>query len=378
MKKICFIQGKIGPNGVFYLNLSLIEEFITSGYAVELITNQMPHLAKNPLPPSCSLVVLEAKSMRQFFIMLFAHLRKSKPSALFASSWPLSVISAVATRVANPAGLAFCVEHVDFRTNLEISGEFTSKDKLLIKTIGRFLYAFAHKVVCVSSGVADGLKDQVGLRQKKLVIINNPVRLFRENQDDSEKTKNALGFFRSGDIKLLSVGRLVRQKNFPLLIEAIASMHQRDLVRLLIIGEGTERSDLEKLIEQRNLSSNVFLAGHLTDPSPFYREADLFVMSSSSEGFGNVLIEAMSFGTPVVSTDCLSGPAEILEQGRWGTLTPVNDCTSLTNAITSALTTSHDKAAIRRRAMDFLPAKIAEKYIDLINLTAKNRGNKSW
>jgi glycosyltransferase involved in cell wall biosynthesis len=109
----------------------------------------------------------------------------------------------------------------------------------------------------------------------------------------------------------------------------------------------------------------VILAGFHTDPTPFYLTADVFALSSDYEGFGNVIVEAMACGTPVVSTDCPSGPAEILENGRWGLLTPVGDAKALAETMNSALNTTWDAEQLRERAADFAPAVAAQKYLNL-------------
>jgi glycosyltransferase involved in cell wall biosynthesis len=108
------------------------------------------------------------------------------------------------------------------------------------------------------------------------------------------------------------------------------------------------------------------MPGFMPNPTPFYRAADLFVLSSDYEGFGNVIVEALACGLPAGSTDCPSGPAEILENGRWGRLTPVGDAEALANAMAQSLAAEHDREALRRRAADFSPARAAERYLQLL------------
>jgi len=366
--KITFIQGVIGCNGVFYLNHALAEELLQRGYLVEVIAQEDSNDKFIEFPAGCRLVILRSRNMKHFFIKLVFHLMKSKPSAIFASSWPVSVVSALAARLSNPRGFVFGVEHVDFRTNLDISGEFTNRDKFLLRHVAKYLYLATTKVICVSVGVADGLRDTVGLKGDKLVVINNPIRYFRGGANDEGRLRSALDFWESGKIKLLSVGRLAKQKNYGLLMEALPLLSFRDDVRLLIVGEGSERYKLERQIKKYGLTRNIHLSGGFSDPSPLYRGADLFVMTSSSEGFGNVLIEALSFGLPIVSTDCLSGPSEILKDGTFGTLTPVNDPIALAEAITNSLSFAHDKVALRGRALEFMPSVITDKYLDLVGV----------
>jgi len=126
---------------------------------------------------------------------------------------------------------------------------------------------------------------------------------------------------------------------------------------------------LRRLAAELGIANRVIFAGFHSDPSPFYATADLFVLSSNHEGFGNVIVEALSFGLPVVSTDCPSGPAEILENGRWGRLTPVGDAQALARAMDESLSTPVDRDALKRRAADFSPEIAARKYLDLLGLS---------
>jgi glycosyltransferase involved in cell wall biosynthesis len=146
-------------------------------------------------------------------------------------------------------------------------------------------------------------------------------------------------------------------------LRAFARIPRSLNAKLTILGEGLLRAELEVLIHQLGLQDRVTLPGFTIDPSHWYHSADLFVLSSSWEGFGNVIVEALECGVPVVSTDCLSGPAEILANGRYGRLVPVGDATALAAAIQASLLESHDQDALRRRAQDFAVPRIADQYL---------------
>ena len=137
----------------------------------------------------------------------------------------------------------------------------------------------------------------------------------------------------------------------------------------MLVGEGQNQPMLRALARTLGIADRVVFAGFHADPSPFYATADLFVLSSAYEGFGNVIVEALSFGVPVVSTDCPSGPAEILEDGRWGRLTPIGDAQALARAVDEALAEPVDRDALKRRAADFAPEIAARKYLDLLGLS---------
>jgi glycosyltransferase involved in cell wall biosynthesis len=136
---------------------------------------------------------------------------------------------------------------------------------------------------------------------------------------------------------VLGVGRLTRQKDFRLLIRCFAAVRQRRCARLIILGEGEQRAELEDLVRELGLERDVSLPGYRDNAMAYMARSKVFVLSSAWEGLPTVLIEALAAGTQVVSTDCPSGPREILQGGRLGALVPVGDVDSMTRAVNDAL-----------------------------------------
>ncbi len=165
---------------------------------------------------------------------------------------------------------------------------------------------------------------------------------------------------------IVSVGRLSPEKGYATLIEAFAQLRQTRAARLTIIGEGDERGNLKALIEAKGLSADVSLPGHNPDPLSIVSQASLFVSSSSHEGLGNALIEAMACGVPAVATDAPYGPREILEGGRLGQLVPVGDAEALAEAMAATLDQPTESAILQARAGDFSVEKSAERFIRLL------------
>ena len=165
---------------------------------------------------------------------------------------------------------------------------------------------------------------------------------------------------------VLSVGRLSPEKGLATLVQAFAELHvdQPD-ARLLIAGEGPERAVLQRLVAELGLSNVASLAGRTSTPLAWMRHAAVFVLASDYEGFGNVLVEAMACGTPVVSTDCPVGPREILKNGRLGRLVPVGDAAALATAISQALTQGRPPAAAREAALGYTQAAACARYLEL-------------
>jgi len=159
---------------------------------------------------------------------------------------------------------------------------------------------------------------------------------------------------------LVAAGRLVEEKNFPLLIAAVQDVRRTVDVRCLILGEGVMRESLEHI-----LTENVQLLGRVSSPEDYFCRADLFVLSSSHEGFGNVVVEALSCGLKVVATSC-GGTSDILSHGKYGRLVPPNDLDALVQAIIDELATPRDPEMLKARAADFHVSKAADHYLEMI------------
>jgi len=172
---------------------------------------------------------------------------------------------------------------------------------------------------------------------------------------------------------LLGIGRLVEQKNFPLLVKAFARVRQHIDVRLVIIGgdqssidQMAHRQELQMLAAELGVGDDVELIGYKSNPYPYLKAARLFVLSSNYEGFGNVLIEAMLAGCPVVSTDCPSGPSEILNGGQYGLLVPVDDPESMAEAMLASLATEPQREKLRQRGREFSLERAVGEYHQII------------
>ncbi len=162
---------------------------------------------------------------------------------------------------------------------------------------------------------------------------------------------------------VLSVGALKAQKDHANLVRAFALLPADFNAKLIILGEGELRPNLENLIEELGLQSRISMPGFVADPYPWFGTADLFVLASQWEGFGNVIVEALECGVPVVSTDCLSGPAEILEYGRYGKLVPIANPEAMAEAIAVSLNESHDRSKLMSRAAEFSVSNISSQYL---------------
>jgi glycosyltransferase involved in cell wall biosynthesis len=227
-------------------------------------------------------------------------------------------------------------------------------------------YRFADRIAAVSEGSANDTARLARLLSERVTALHNPIAQRPMPSLEASAMADCLWTCPPGQ-RILTVGSLKDQKNHTLLLHAFAAMSCPD-ARLMLLGQGENRAALHALASKLGIADRVILAGFHADPSPFYATADLFVLSSDYEGFGNVIVEALSFGLPVVSTDCPSGPAEILQGGRFGRLVPLGDADALARTMETALAAPVDRDALIRRAADFAPEIAARKYLDLLGL----------
>jgi glycosyltransferase involved in cell wall biosynthesis len=219
--------------------------------------------------------------------------------------------------------------------------------------------------VAVSQGAADDLANFAKLDRNSIITIYNPVV--------DKATQSAVGgplppeeWWTGSHRRVLAVGTLKHIKDYGTLLSAFALLRKRVDARLLILGEGKCRPALEAQIRQLGIQVSVFMPGFVKDTSPYYHQADLHVLSSMGEGLPTVIIEALAVGTPVVSTDCLSGLREILRDGQFGSLVPVNNAAALADAMADSLAAAHDTAALKARAQDFSIDKATDRYLELL------------
>ena len=238
----------------------------------------------------------------------------------------------------------------------------------------RRLLPHSDHVIAVSNGVRSSVLQTTRVSPGRITAIYNPV-VEPYLEELAEQLPDHTWLSDSGPPVILGVGRLVRQKDFPTLLRAFNRIATSRPVRLIILGEGSHRTELERLVHTLGLDDVVALPGYVANPYAFMARAAVFALSSRYEGLGNVLIEALACGCPCVSTDCAYGPAEILDDGRVGPLVPVGDDVSLASAIESVLDAPPDKKMLRRRAESFSAATAVARYENLIREVVGRRAN---
>ncbi len=238
-----------------------------------------------------------------------------------------------------------------------------------IPKLARLLYRQADAVVCISQGVADDIIKITKIPPEKVFRIYNPALPSpHELAQKIDAPFSHAWFFPDLPPVVLAVGRLNVAKDYPTLLQAFALAREKREMRLLILGEGEERSAIESLIQALGLETDVQLPGSVANPYPYMARCSAFLLSSSFEGLGNVLIEAMACGASIVATDCKHGPAEILENGRYGILVPVGGVPEMAEAILRALDDKLDVRVLRERASVFSQENAVQQYLELFQV----------
>ena len=358
-KRVALVLPNLTGGGAERVTLTLAEYFIAQGHAVDLVLVQARGELMPLVPGEVRLVELGASRLLGALVPLIRYLRHRRPDSMLVSLWPLTVVAILAARIARTKTRVVVSDH----NTLSRQYGGSPRTMAALKASLRLFYPLAAARVGVSEGVAKDLSRLSGLAEDQFIVIRNPVP--PPPGPPFEPSPDIERFWAGAKRRILTVGRLKAQKNHKLLIRSMALLDKDLGAKLIILGEGALRQELEQLVAELGVMDSVILPGFAADPWPFFRSAELFVLSSDYEGLGNVLIEAMLAGLPVVSTDCPSGPGEILDGGRLGELVPVGDAEALAAAMTTAMTRAHDPEPGRRHA-GRLSAGSLEHYLALM------------
>ena len=240
----------------------------------------------------------------------------------------------------------------------------------------RYLLPEATHLVSVSQGVSDSLADVIGVPTENITTIYNPV-VTPDLANRATEQPNHPWFLDHGAPIILAAGRLEKHKDYPTLIRAFARLAGLRPCRLVILGRGSKQHELEALAKDLAVADRVSFAGWTDNPFTFMARASLFVLSSRWEGFGLVLAEALACGCPCVSTDCPSGPAEILLNGDLGPLVSVGDDAALAEAMGRVLDDPPDRRLLQQRAAYFSADRAVAAYEELITSVVQRSGGPS-
>lgn len=366
MKKLAFILNDLDDGGVQRRTLRLIE-VMSNRYRdldIYLIVGKDGGEHYNKIPPLIKLEHLDA-SKQGLGGSLLKSIQRIRPDVVICCMGQQLVSLVVSSFFQLGSGKPFPKLFVIQAVPIRLRGAGALKN--IVRIMGaRIFYRFADQIICVSRAVENSVSSVSATLSSKAITIYNPV-VSDSLTDRSLEPLPEHRFVDNDSILLVAVGRLDIQKDYITMLAAIEILVSRGLpIRLLILGSGPMRDELNSRVVQAGLKDNVELLGFVDNPYPYLARADIFVMSSLWEGLPNALVEALALGVKTVSTDCEAGPNEILEGGNWGTLVPVQNPLALAEGITKELSTERDSGGLIRRGQQFHCDIAAKNYRMLI------------
>lgn len=369
-KKIYIFLPYPGTGGLTSVMLAIAKGLTLKGYDIQLITKNtdstkmlLKKLFKKNNMDSLNIDITYLKFKRTVTSLgpLIKHLKSSDASILISGGPQSNCIALLAKVISKTPVKIFITEHSIPSIEVYNTGRYVDKLlPLLMKTI----YSKCDQLIAVSNAVADDLASFIDYPRQSINVIYNPIT---DNVMLNKGNKKVIHpwFNKKETPIIIFAGRLAKVKNIPLLIESFEIVRRSTECKLLIVGDGPEKNNLISLTEQLNIMDEVDFIGYSQNPYPYIKQADLLVLCSVWEGFGNVLVEAMALKTNVIATNNLSSAKEILNNGEFGLLAD-NTSTGLADAIKDSLQGNTNYTNLEVRAELFSMESSINKYEELI------------
>lgn len=360
MKKIALFIPNLHGGGAERVVVNLLKGMSKANVLLDLVLANAEGPYLNQVPKQVRIVNLAAGRVLNAMLPLSNYLQQNQPDALLSHLGHANVVAVMAKKLARSKTRLVLVEH----STLSVT-EFKLIRSRFVPAFEKLLYPKAEAIVAVSEGSARDLENQLGLKKGKVNTIYNPV----VDDELTNKAKIPLDhpWFEKGSIPVfLSVGRLKPPKDFLTLIKAFALVRKQVQARLLILGEGESRAELEAMIKTLGIVEDVSMPGFVENPYAYMSKANALILSSCREGLPTVLIEAMACGCSVIATDCPSGAKEILEAGKYGSLVSVGDALAMSKAMLQVLNFPVSRDLLMQRAMYFSVDKATSEYLSLL------------
>ncbi|UEM21906.1 glycosyltransferase [Skermanella mucosa] len=369
--KISLFLQDLHGGGAERVMLRLAAGIAERSHPVDLVLIRREGAYIDAIPPGVRLVVLNTRRTLNSVASLARYLRRERPAAMLSALVHVNVGALLAAKFARTRTRMIVTEHSQITRNF--GSNPSSTVKLAFRMVP-WLYPTASRIIAVSGGVAEDLARFSGIPGNRIDVVHNGIvtpDLYAKAGEPCDHP-----WFRPGEPPVvLAAGRMVDVKDFAALIRAFALLRARRPVRLMILGEGELRADLERLAEQLGVAADVAMPGFQPNPYALMSRAGVFVQSSRWEGLPSVLVEAMACGTPVVATDCPGGTREILDDGKLGALVPLGDDQALADAIGRTLDHPVPANAMACKVGQFTLDRAVDTYLDLALGTGRVR---SW
>lgn len=363
--RLAVLAATSGHSGVDRILTNLITQWATWGLRVDLLQVRGHGPRLSPVPVGVRCVDLGTAHVNSALPALVHYLRRERPRALLADKDRVNRIAILALRLAgSPTVLAV-------RLGTTVSVNLASRGALerwLQRLSIRYLYRLADRILVPSNGVASDLVERLGVERTRIQVAQSPI-VSPQLQALARAPVDHPWLAAGAPPVILGVGELGARKDFATLIRAFALVHAERPSRLIILGRGRQRERLLALAAELGVADAVDLPGFVANPYPYMHRAALFALSSRWEGLGIVLVEALACGTPVVSTDCPSGPREVLEPCCPQALVPVGDHQALARVIAETLAHPPAPEGLIERAQAFSISASARAYLAALGVS---------
>jgi glycosyltransferase involved in cell wall biosynthesis len=364
-RPICLFLPSFGDGGVERMMTNIARGIAEQGFTVDFVVGPPDAPYLETLPASVRLHHLTESDQRARQRFLRDYVERQRPSIVLTAKNTDDRV-ALAVKESCPGDTRYFL-----RPGTNHSERWSARGNVLKRWWERRrlrkLYQRADGVVTISHGVAEDIAAITGLALDRIRVVRNP-NITPELEQNARAPLDHPWFAEGQPPVILGVGGLRLQKDFATLIRAFAQLHRRRPCRLLILGQGRQRERLRRLAEELGVADSVELHGFDPNPYRFLARASLFVLSSRWEGWANVLAESLALGVPVVATDCPSGPREILQDGRYGSLVPVGDVEALARAMEETLRQPLAPEVLREAVSDDRLEVSARGYLDAFGL----------
>ncbi|HJO52671.1 glycosyltransferase [Sulfitobacter pontiacus] len=330
-KHIALFVPSLNGGGAEKVMVLLANGFADRGYDVDLVVASFQGEFTHEVSVKVRIVNLNETRTVKALLPLKRYLSKSNPDVLLSTLPHANIVSILAGALSRTSTRIVVCQQSSPSQSL-----FGGWKRTVLRQLCRTFYPLSDMCICSSDGIVEEMHNLLNMKTSKLKRIYNPVDEARINRLKEEDPGHP--WFNDPEKPVvLAVGRLTEAKDYPNLLHAFRKLRDKRKAALIILGQGPMEAYLKKLTVQLNLVDDVDFLGFQSNPYSFMRNCDLFVLSSAWEGLPGVLIEALACGANIVSTDCKTGPREILEDGALGALVPIKNSTALARQMSKAL-----------------------------------------
>lgn len=364
--KISFYTLQLGNQPIVHGNIKFADYLLAKAFPnakIQFVAHEIEDSWRDIDGRDSEVILLRSRKIMEKIRDFRKYLLEDRPDIVFASGPIMGAVSIFSKL--SLGSKAKIVLHLHNVTSIYMGKQKTIFDRRGIRVFFKLFSKRLFRIICVSKGVSRDFCEWIGVKCDNIITIYNPVRTRCEV--DHLKATSPHAWLEHKELPVIvMVNRLSYEKDIATSLRSIGALTDRMKVRLIVVGKGDLLDELKSLAAELGISDYVDFYGFSSNPFYFFDRADLFLISSIYEGFGNVIVEAMSSGCPVVATDCPGGPREILDNGKYGELVPVGDSAALAAAIERSLSREHDTEALRVRAKEFsidVQGRIFEKVV---------------